>query len=717
MCPPLYGVPLTATKTCNVSTTTLNISIVLSSTSVSRTTAQSVYLDTVGSYNQNVAPALRSTQSLQYRWLCALQSGSNFDLSQAYTTTDTLCSTCAICNCDISSSSLLIPANSASAGAYVLSVFITASDGAATFSPTISVTYTVPSLPAPLLSFRTPSSPATLALPVHFYALATSTMSPVTDGSLLKYQWQSVGGAVNIVDPSVCVTSSTPNSPNLVIAAGALAPGLSYYFIVTVTDVNGASTASSQAEVTMDVAPYNGVCVLSYAGIVYALMTPVTATCFNWTSHDGTPLNYTFSYITDSQPNSIILLQTSSSVSTSNFELASGVVTVYIGIADSLGSTTTWFQQLDVVPADPCTFNNVTLQVQTLITEQSFTQAAQLLFSLAVEMASLQAPPKCVVQSILQIEIAMLTSMQRLETSDQVDPTTLVAPLLLLTNTTTNPGLLQNITAYALSVQLTSDIVEAQVLADSQSSALATLSNTTFQETATLISNIMWASPCGSLLDDAIALLKTLLQTQAFNSYTDTQPQTLFTAEFSAFGITVSANRDVTLDVSSLGDDNLNLTIPAAALQCDLGGSSAVSADSIDTASTNTACATMNILVIQYGDSLTQCNGQTGSDIVNAGTLSISITNSDGSPHAVNSSNIAISFNQAVNAAVTSPNSTCIGGKKASYNCVYFDPFTNNVSSSGCVGSSVFYLPHNGIQQAYIRCTCNHLTEFGVLFP
>ena len=177
-----------------------------------------------------------------------------------------------------------------------------------------------------------------------------------------------------------------------------------------------------------------------------------------------------------------------------------------------------------------------------------------------------------------------------------------------------------------------------------------------------------------------------------------------------------------------------------------------MTAANIDTYSTSssstnsTTCQSLNAEIIQYGSTMSGC---TGYSTQGSGILSISITDSTGAVQSINNTAYHISFNQPVDGSLsqynntqnsiipntvnttdsnnsalcptdtnknTTTNTTTYVYVPPSYECIYYDPVTQQNSSSGCSSSAVFTLLLNGVNQSYIRCTCTHLTEFGVLF-
>jgi hypothetical protein len=164
-------------------------------------------------------------------------------------------------------------------------------------------------------------------------SVAVNSSAPVVS---LKLLWSVVpAAALNMSDPAQVGTSRY--SVALGLLPGALAPGTSYTFRLSVSDAFG-STSTSVLVSTMSV-PTGGIALASSASGT-ALQTPFALSTSNW-ADANLPLQYSFSYT--SLNNSIgtststMLADFSNSTSVSGFLLPAGTIELQVSARNALG--------------------------------------------------------------------------------------------------------------------------------------------------------------------------------------------------------------------------------------------------------------------------------------------------------------------------------------------------------------------------------------------
>jgi uncharacterized protein (UPF0147 family) len=204
-----------------------------------------------------------------------------------------------------------------------------------------------PGVVKPTVSVITVSPNSASANPAAQTTLSAAVTSVAPPASL-TLRWSVVpASALNLSDTT---RVGTPlNSAMLGLLPGALAPGVTYTFRLSVSDAFGNATASATVA-TMSV-PTGGTLAASVANGT-ELATPFTFTTANWTDAN-TPLQYSFSFTTGAlaDVSTTLLADFSNSTSVSGVLLPAGTVVVEVLARNSLGGVSVLPATVTVVVA------------------------------------------------------------------------------------------------------------------------------------------------------------------------------------------------------------------------------------------------------------------------------------------------------------------------------------------------------------------------------
>jgi hypothetical protein len=193
-----------------------------------------------------------------------------------------------------------------------------------------------PGVVLPKVGAITVSPNATLINPAAQITLSAVVISSAPASSLML-AWRVIpAAALNLSDPT---RVGTPlNTSALGLLPGALSPGVSYTFRLSVSDAFG-STSSSVVVSTMSL-PTGGIAVASSANGTELLMQFAFSTS-NWTDA-FLPLQYSFSYVSlnasvDGEPTPTLLADFSNSTSISGVLLPYGTIMLQVWARNALG--------------------------------------------------------------------------------------------------------------------------------------------------------------------------------------------------------------------------------------------------------------------------------------------------------------------------------------------------------------------------------------------
>ena len=193
-----------------------------------------------------------------------------------------------------------------------------------------------PGVVLPTMGTITVSPSATLVNPAAQITLSAAVNSSVPASSLVLLWSVEPSAALNLSDPSRVGTSL--DTATLGLLPGALSPGVSYIFRLSMRDVFG--NASSSVRVSTMSVPTGGAALASSANGT-ELLTQFVLSTSNW--RDAyLPLQYSYSYTSlnnsvDGAPTSTLLADFSSSISVSGFLLPAGTIVLQVWARNALG--------------------------------------------------------------------------------------------------------------------------------------------------------------------------------------------------------------------------------------------------------------------------------------------------------------------------------------------------------------------------------------------
>jgi hypothetical protein len=579
-----------------------------------------------------------------------------------------------------------------------------------------------PRVPLPFVSIHAP----TYLPPQEALTLTGSIFSHQTPSYLLRCAWSCVNEpTLNLVDPSII--TSKANSSNLVLRSGVLDAGF-WTFQLRVTEGPlagyGSTPASAVAQVTLYVhaPPIGGFCSISPQSGV-SLDTEFTLQCREWHDPQGLePLRYVFEYYdlsVDPLMRTPQLLQPATRIPLHLTLLPAGNLMVRVSVIDTAGATTFYHLPQSVSVSLPglalthpiCYVQkSLRLLASTLAQQDSTTafliikQLAQVLNTASSSSAAHDDTSVCetdgggqdqaVVRQQLLDSLSVAVSHADGDSTMSADTAQLLAQSLV--SLTADPIAMNNTATWESARRLLQSAIASFPGGGSDASSSLSV------HLAVTVSNLL--VDC-RYLDLVSALTQELLSATLNGTVANSA-----TNEFSTPNLHASATRstvDGGADVTLANGVTVSLTPEALYAYAH---TIALNAGEVDTAASEFPLA-LDTRIVTFDPRWSHCRSVTGTGVLLTSQITtIDITLSSGEVVDISRLLAPITFLVPINSSETYvPDGGCPELTSA-LTCSWWHPQNQTWTSTGCENLGF------ANNRTAINCSCDHLTEFAVLF-